>query len=316
MDVEMKYRWLSTQPRYAHRACQHARPKPKSLGASSLYTGVHSSILSESRVLHKMYAFEPDKGEVSSPPSDTRLADRELTEELIEIGIVGPAHGVQGEFKVQPLTDMPEQRLGTAGTRWLRAPAPKIGRKLPTVETVELAWGRSSVYKGRDVWIVKLKHINSPEEVTEIRGHTLMIHKSSRDNLEDEDEFYVQELGGLRVEMMDDRSHVGTVVDVLDGTGTYDVLRIELRDDLIFQDGEQQSDTEVKRGRKKTILLPFAKDLVPVVDLNENLMLITPPEGWLDIVAADRHGKKNSRRKGNSRGKKNSTSSPSGTNSS
>lgn len=89
--------------------------------------------------------------------------------EWVEIGVVGAPHGVRGEFKVQPLTDFPEERLGTPGTRcgtrsegraarrpagraagpcapcccspanppvldwllcrWLRAPVPKLGRR-------------------------------------------------------------------------------------------------------------------------------------------------------------------------------------------
>lgn len=38
-------------------------------------------------------------------------------EEWVEVGRVGPPHGVRGEFKVQPLTDFPEERLGTPGPR-------------------------------------------------------------------------------------------------------------------------------------------------------------------------------------------------------
>lgn len=37
--------------------------------------------------------------------------------QFVEVGVVGPPHGVRGEFKVQPLTDFPEDRLGTPGLR-------------------------------------------------------------------------------------------------------------------------------------------------------------------------------------------------------
>lgn len=68
--------------------------------------------------------------------------------EWIEIGIVGPSHGVRGEFKVQPLTDFPEIRLEEPGPRWIRAPRPKIGpQNPPPPEEVELEWGRRSISK-------------------------------------------------------------------------------------------------------------------------------------------------------------------------
>lgn len=38
-------------------------------------------------------------------------------EEWVEVGRVGPPHGVRGEMKVQPLTDFPEDRLGEPGPR-------------------------------------------------------------------------------------------------------------------------------------------------------------------------------------------------------
>lgn len=37
--------------------------------------------------------------------------------EWIEIGIVGPQHGIQGEVKIQALTDFPEERLEDPGRR-------------------------------------------------------------------------------------------------------------------------------------------------------------------------------------------------------
>ncbi len=41
-------------------------------------------------------------------------------EEWVEIGKIGPPHGVRGEMKVQPLTDFPEDRLGEPGPRWVQ----------------------------------------------------------------------------------------------------------------------------------------------------------------------------------------------------
>lgn len=48
---------------------------------------------------------------------DSEAASMADEEEWVEVGRVGPPHGVRGEFKVQPLTDFPEERLGTPGPR-------------------------------------------------------------------------------------------------------------------------------------------------------------------------------------------------------
>ena len=42
---------------------------------------------------------------------------------LVEVGILHGPHGVRGEIKVQPLTDFPEERLGSAGVRYACQPA-------------------------------------------------------------------------------------------------------------------------------------------------------------------------------------------------
>lgn len=199
---------------------------------------------------------------------DASSIDLNQESHYIEIGIVGPPHGVKGEFKVQSLTDWPEERLGQKGTRYLKPPDSTYHmarlKSAPSIEKVTLMRGRASVYKGREVWIVKLKGINTPEEAQTIHGHTLMVHESVREDLDDEDEFYVQQLLGLRVELMNN-DIVGTVVDIMDGTGTHDVLCIEHVD------------------AASTILLPFAREIVPVVDITGGVLQISPPEGLLEM---------------------------------
>lgn len=46
--------------------------------------------------------------------------------------------------------------------------------------------------QGREVWLVKLAGVDSPEEAALLRGHVLLVPPSARRALEDEDEFYVQ----------------------------------------------------------------------------------------------------------------------------
>ena len=71
----------------------------------------------------------------------------------VEVGVVGPPHGVRGEFKMQPLTDFPEERLGEPGPRWLQAPPPKLGKlsSRSPPEPMDLEWGRTTIYTGREL---------------------------------------------------------------------------------------------------------------------------------------------------------------------
>ncbi len=191
----------------------------------------------------------------------------------IEIGIVGPPHGVKGEFKVQSLTDWPQERLGQKGTRYLRPPETtyhmaRLQTEQRRMTKVTLMRGQASVYKGREVFICKIKGINTPEEARAIHGHTLMVHTSARDELEDDDEFYVQQLVGLRVELVGSGEEVGVVEDIMDGTGTHDVLQIV-------------------NAAGQAILLPFVKEMVPEVDMEAGVLRATPPEGLLEVYTRE-----------------------------
>ncbi|PRW59657.1 Ribosome maturation factor [Chlorella sorokiniana] len=248
------------------------------------------------RPLCRTAAAATDGPEAASVPEE---------EDWVEIGKVGPPHGVRGEFKVQPLTDFPEERLGTPGPRWLQAPAPKIGRRAAAPpEEVELEWGRMMISKGNEVWLVKLEGVESPEEAALLRGHSLLIPASARQALEDEDEFYVQDLVGLTVVLQSSGELVGHVSDVFDGTGTHDVLRIQLAPAQLerlaassssggsSEEGGEEGSEEGEEGGSEAsapgprhVLLPFAKAMVPVVDLAARRMEITPPEGLLELAA-------------------------------
>lgn len=215
--------------------------------------------------------------------------------EWVEVGVVGPPHGVRGEFKCQPLTDFPEERLGEPGPRWLQAPVPKIASLAAPSEPapVELEWGRTTIFKGRELWIVKLEGIDSPEEAELYRNHLLLIPAADREPLDDEDEFYVQELVGLKVFMATTGEEVGKVVDLFDGTGTHDVLRIELSQEFCIQlqndenkraDDESKAAEEAQPSGPRQVMLPFVKALVPIVDLAGGVMKIDPPEGLFELA--------------------------------
>lgn len=49
------------------------------------------------------------------------------------------------------------------------------------------------------MWLVKFEGVDTPEQASALQGHTLLIRAEDREPLEDEDEFYVQDLIGMEV---------------------------------------------------------------------------------------------------------------------
>ena len=89
---------------------------------------------------------------------------------------------------------------------------------------------------------------------------------------------------------------VGTVTDVYDGTGTHGVLRIDFSSGLMVQpDGTLQRVSGMKGRTKESGLLPFARDIVPEIDLEEGVMVIDPPIGWLEMYLTPNKANKRKR---------------------
>eukprot|EP01026_Neomeris_dumetosa_P062429 TRINITY_DN59061_c0_g1_i7.p4 TRINITY_DN59061_c0_g1~~TRINITY_DN59061_c0_g1_i7.p4 ORF type:complete len:241 (-),score=32.74 TRINITY_DN59061_c0_g1_i7:287-1009(-) len=207
----------------------------------------------------------------SAQPAEVDV-DEELCRELVGVGRITMPHGVRGQLKVLPLTDDPTRRLGTPGKRWL-APRKLLVSKDSGLREVELVSGKESVFKGMPTWVVSFQGINSREEAEQVKNYYIMINIGDRQALDNPDEFYVQELIGLQVRLSNEESYpglegvFGEVIDVLKNTGSRDVLRIQLS----------------KEYDNRTILIPFEKSMVPIIDLESHLMTIDPPEGLLDI---------------------------------
>lgn len=192
-------------------------------------------------------------------------------EGLVEIGEIMGAHGVHGEVKVRPETDEPDARLGTAGRRLIGG---RVGvsahRAAP--KPLTLLTGREVLFKGMPGWIMRFAEVETREAAEALRGQMLYFPTSDREDLgKDDSTFYIQDLVGLQVATVAGQ-HVGRVVEVCDGTGSHDCLRV-LR--------EPETAAE---GVECTTLVPFVREIVPVVDVEKGVLQIDPPEGLLDLV--------------------------------
>lgn len=84
--------------------------------------------------------------------------------------------------------------------------------------------------------------LQNRDEAQALRGMVLYVRAAEREDIgNDDDTFYIQDLVGLRVELTSGE-HVGKVVEVCDGTGTYDTLRI-LREEMVRSKRAQTRET-------------------------------------------------------------------------
>jgi 16S rRNA processing protein RimM len=99
----------------------------------------------------------------------------------------------------------------------------------------------------------------------------------------EEDEFHVLDLVGLVVFDQATQTRIGVVVDVLSAGN--DLLEVKL--DRVVEPDLDQMPAEGRNRKAKgkpsqTVLIPFVKPIVPMVDLDLGRIEITPPEGLIE----------------------------------
>jgi 16S rRNA processing protein RimM len=207
-----------------------------------------------------------------------------ISDEWIEIGTIVAPQGLYGEMRVYSDTDFPE-RFEVPGKRWLLRP------NQTEPQPVELVTGRS--VQGKNLYIIKLAGVENRNQVEELRGCKLMVHKSDRPQL-GEDEYHVQDLIGLSVYMQESGEFIGTVVEIIPAGN--DLLEVQLHEEDFnrrwTQTNADSTESHLrasafisgsKSNSRKTVLIPFVKAIVPVVDLEAHRIEITPPLGLLEI---------------------------------
>ncbi|MDO4909453.1 MAG: ribosome maturation factor RimM [Corynebacterium sp.] len=162
----------------------------------------------------------------------------------VMIGRVVKPHGIRGELAVESTTDTPEERFYVGAV--LRGRQTGKEREL-TIKTLR-------VHKGR--LLLTFEEIPNRNEAETLRGM-----KFWAEPIYEEDGFYDHELEGLEVREND--NVIGTVTGVLHMPAG-EILEVKLIDE-------------------KEVLIPFREEIVPEVNVDEGWLLITPPEGLLDL---------------------------------
>lgn len=176
---------------------------------------------------------------------------RNSGENRIVVGKLIGAHGITGEMRLHPLTDYPE-RFSTMTTLTVELEG-KAPRELDVVSLVP--------YEGKGVFLVRVSQVTDRETAEALKGYNVTVSENERPELEP-DEYWIDDLIGLRVLDAESGNYLGELDDVL-VTGSNDVYSI------LTPTGKIQ-------------MLPALGDVVLSVDLGAKVMKVHVPEGLWD----------------------------------
>ena len=203
-------------------------------------------------------------------------------EELIEIGTIVAPQGLKGELRVYANSDFPE-RFEQPGQRWLQRSPEK------SAEPVELVSGR--YIPGKDLYVVQLAGVETRAQAEALRNAKLFVPESDRPDLGD-DEYHVRDLLNLQVINQFTGELVGVVVDVFFAGNTLLQVQLDQQPAPMPPKPAPTPPNRTSKIRKPkrhqeakpvTVLIPFVRDIAPVVDLANGRIEITPPAGLLDL---------------------------------
>jgi 16S rRNA processing protein RimM len=160
-------------------------------------------------------------------------------------GVITGAHGIKGEVKLRSFTADP-QAIAAYGPLFA-----------VTGERFEI----QRLKPQKDGFIATLKGVGDRNKAEALRGVELFVPRRQLPEPRSE-EVYVHDLIGVRV-VEKNGATFGTVV-AMPNFGAGDL--IEIRRD----------------GIEETVLVPFAQDYVPVIDLAKREIVIDLPESYLD----------------------------------
>ena len=175
-------------------------------------------------------------------------------QEWLVVGIIINPHGTAGKLNIKPLSDF-EERFTLSGKRWLQ-------KESEPPMAFELISGFKK--PGKENFIICLKEINSRNEAEKFKKYKLLVKSSDIPELK-KDEFHLSELLHLKVKMQINNSHkiIGEVSDLINEKNNLIVVKLYEND--------------------KNVLIPFVKEIIPIINKEEKFIVIRPPQGLLDL---------------------------------
>jgi len=170
------------------------------------------------------------------------------------VGLITSCHGINGQVKIKSLSDF-EERFLKPGMRWLQ-------KADETPSKIQLDSGFKQ--PGKETFIVKFQGINNRNQAEQLKTYKILVKASKLPDLKKE-EFHLLELINLQVKTLenDELIIIGKVIN----------LENEKNNLLVI---------ELFKNQKK-VLVPFVKEIVPLVDIKNNFLVINPPKGLLEL---------------------------------
>ncbi len=174
--------------------------------------------------------------------------------EWLTVGLITSCHGINGQVKVKSLSDF-EERFLKPGIRWLQ-------KENEAPSKIELISGFKQ--PGKETFIVKFQGINTRKQGEQLKKFKILVKTDTLPKLKKE-EFHLLELINLKVKTLenDELKTIGKVIN----------LENEKNNLLIIKLSKNQ----------KKVLIPFVKEIVPLVDIKNNFIIINPPNGLLEL---------------------------------
>jgi 16S rRNA processing protein RimM len=174
--------------------------------------------------------------------------------EWLTVGLITSCHGINGQVKVKSLSDFDERFL-KPGIRWLQKENEPPSKK-------ELISGFRQ--PGKETFIVKFQGIDTRNHAEQLKKFKILVKTDTLPKLNNE-EYHLLELINLKVKTLenDELKTIGKVIN----------LENEKNNLLVI---------ELFKNQKK-VLIPFVKEIVPLLDIKNNYLIINPPNGLLDL---------------------------------
>ena len=174
--------------------------------------------------------------------------------EWLTVGLITSCHGINGQVKVKSLSDF-EERFLKPGMRWLQ-------KENEPPSKIELISGFKQ--PGKKTFIIKIQGINTRNHAEKLKKFKILVKTNKLPKLKKE-EFHLLELMNLDVKTLDN--------DKLKIIGKVINLENEKNNLLVV----------VLFKNQKKVLIPFVKEIVPLIDIKNNFLIINPPNGLLEL---------------------------------
>ncbi len=177
------------------------------------------------------------------------------------VGAVAGAHGVRGLVRIKSFTAEPQAIASYGALR------DESGARRFELEVLGQAPGK----RAADVVLARIDGVTDRDAAEALRGVQLYVERSALPQPTEEEEYYYADLIGLRCDYPDG-SPLGRVKAVHD-FGATDLLELTIGAGAGRQAG--------------TVLVPFTREVVPVVDIAGGYLVVDPPEGLIERSEED-----------------------------